>query len=271
MTKMKPTILLALSSDKPSHDWEFGQKALGILYAADPALKPERLGLDDTDLRKKRSFETVEDARPFWAKFGDYVEAEDISIVDGLPDQLMSGLLWKRARPLRARGSFWFAWFHKVLQQALPSQLEITADYVERIDYEAMFKDYCALYEPQQAYLHYINKAVKNEDRALSAKINQPERLNGNIYSFLTGFFGGTKDEKTFDLGAMNFFSTDWLGEGTVERLKDAGLSVTESANGCFLDLVPNISDLDTCFETFVERRKLAKDIIGPDRFEIAA
>ena len=147
--------------------------------------------------------------------------------------------------------------------------MEITADYAPEIDCIDLFRKWCALYEPRQAYLHYINKSVRDEQRPALERMAPPNALEEKVSHFLTGFMGPLHDEKTYDLGCVSFFSKEWLGETTIADLKDAGLQVEEFANGAFIFLTPQLSALETGFEDFVQQRSLAKSIIGASRFEI--
>ena len=263
---MKPTVVLSLSSPKPSHEWDFGQKVLQVLYDADPRLVPDRVGSNESDFRKKLPCETVADVQPLWACFDEY---DEVDYKDGWPTAPLFTLFWKRTRPLRASGAFWFAWCEKVWDQKMPSGLVFTADYAPDIDFIDIFRKWCALYEPRQAYLHYINKTVRDEPRPALERMAPPNALEGKVDRFLAGFMGPLRDEKTYDLGCVNFFSKEWFGETTIAELKDAGLQVEEFDNGAFIFLAPQLAALETTFDEFVQQRSLAKSIIGASRFEI--
>jgi len=264
---MTPQVVLALSSQKASHSWPFGKEVLGALKECDADLWPDRVGLDETDFRKKLPCQTVDDLESLWATHEDYIE--EVGLEDGVPDQLLQSLIWKRAKPLNASGSFDYAWYNRVAWGRLPSRAHLTAKYAKRIDYLSFFKHWCALYEPAQAYLHFITKHVRDEDRAPGEKLAPPGETERKKDAFLRGFFGPLQDETTFDLGCVNFFSRDWLGEAAITGLQNSEIEVTPYANGVLVFLTSGLEDLEQEFETFVTRRSIAKSIIGVERFEL--
>lgn len=279
---MKSRVVISLSSPKPSHNWSFGKEALRILYDADASLQPDRVGLDDTDLRKKLPCAFVEDVQPLWARQDEYEDPYELH--ENLPDQSLCNLYWKRHRPLRARGTFNFASYHKVWDKHLPSRAKLLADYTKRIDYIGIFKAWCELYEPHQGYLHFLTKDVVNEERHEIAEnntdlerqkwelsrgitVSKGDRIEKAVGCFEEGSVGPLHDERTFDLGCISFFSLEMLDHKTVEKLRAADIHVSPFANGHFVNLSADISELQGDFDGFVKRRVLAKSIMGPEKF----
>ncbi len=279
---MKPSVTISLSSPKPSHNWSFGEKALRILYGAGADLQPDRVGWDDADFRKKLPCAHVDDLELLWGKLDEY--EEPFGLHGDFPDRILNTLFWKRRRPLNAHGSFTFASYHKVWNKYLPSRLNFSSDCASRIDYYRLFKSWCALYEPKQGYLHFLTKEVRKEERheiaRSAADCNRIEqeisRGIAGSYSkevqravkwFQEGFLGPLNDEKTFDLGGINFFSLEMIGENTIDKLKAAGIHVSPFANGHFVSLSADIAELQRDFDGFVKRRVLAKSIMGPEKF----
>lgn len=279
---MKPRVTISLSSPKPSHDWSFGKKALEILYGADADLQPDRVGRDDVDFRKKLPCARVDDLESLWAK--NYEDEEPYGLHEGFPNDSIYSLLWKRHRPLRAHGSFNFASYWKIYNKNLPSRLKFRADYASHIDYYGLFEAWCALYEPRHGYLHFLTKEVLKEERheivrssADLAKIEMEisrgisvsylEDVQRAVRDFHEGFLGPLDDERTFDLGCINFFSSEMVGKNTIDKLKAAGIHVSPFANGHFVNLSSDIAELQGDFDGFVKRRVLAKSIMGPKEF----
>ncbi|MEO1638966.1 MAG: hypothetical protein AAFU41_06925 [Pseudomonadota bacterium] len=264
---MTSQIVLALSSQKASHSWTFGKEVLGALKECDDNLWPDRVGHDETDFRKKLPCQPVDDLESLLATHEDYIE--EVGLEDGVPDQFLQRLIWKRAKPLKARGSFHSAWYNRVAWGRLPSRALLKTKYAKRIDHLSLFKRWCALYEPEQAYLHFVTKHVRDEDRAPGDKLAPPGDTERKKDASLRGFLGPLQDEKTFDLGSVNFFSRDWLGETVISNLQNSDIPIIPHANGVLVVLADCLENLEQDFEAFTALRRVAKSIMGVERFDL--
>ena len=265
-----PFVCLAATSARPTHDWSFGQRAVEILLAADPALRPERIGRDETEMRKKLPCATAEDLRPLWATGRGMGQ-----IVGGLPHGAVDALLWKRARPLRCEGSFGQTWVN-LKGAILPGWVRLKCRYAAAIDFGALFRDFCGLYEPDQAYLHLFTEPelpnpphVQVTYEQIQARTVPQEWIDhDNWATFRMGLFGALSDQKRYNLGAVNWFPARMLGADLRKALQAAGISVEPSGAG-FLVQICGLDEVASDFATFSRRRALAKRLIGPELFEI--
>ncbi|WP_162174077.1 hypothetical protein [Actibacterium atlanticum] len=238
------------------------------MYDADPRLHPERVGLNDTDLRKKLPCDTVEDVKPLWA-----VGAEDWG---EQPESVASDLHWRRAKPLQARGAF--GHLGKTLKgNLLPAFVRLTCNYRPDVDLLQPFKAWCRLYKPTQAYLHYVGAPELEPDYSYTITPEQiksgyrsPEMVQKDAWSsFIRGTFGPLRRQKTLNLGWVNYFPKEFVQNGMPEELEAIGVTVEPFAEGYILQLGPSLGDVKTDFRTFSELRHQAKGVLGRERFVI--
>ncbi|SDN45472.1 hypothetical protein SAMN05216196_101588 [Lutimaribacter pacificus] len=266
----KSKVCLVLTSAIPTHSWEFGEKALGILYAGDPRLRPDRVGLDDTDLRKKLPCAMVQDLRPLWASGPGAGQGE------GVPTEALSDLFWRRWKPLQAEGTFGQTWVNQK-GSTLPSWVHLSSNFRPDIDFLSLFREWCLLYTPDQAYLHMFGPEELAVDTSYTLTIEEvrngtrtPEMLQKDAWrTFKLGSFGALWDQKRYNLGAINYFPPGFLSPDTVSSLQGQGLSVDDLGGGTLLWLCETLQDVKDDFPEFSRKRALAKQIIGPDLFEI--
>lgn len=266
----KPFICLALTASKPTHEWTFGRKAVEVLMQSDPSFRPERVGRDETEMRKKLPCATADDFRSLWAS-GRWSG----KIVDGLPYGVVDTIYWKRSKKIKTEGSFGQTWVN-LKGSILPSWVQMKSEYLGSADYETMFRDWCSLYSPDQAYLHLfsepeINNApyVQVTYEQIQAKSVPPEWTDyDNWVTFRGGMFGALWDQKRYNLGAINYFPATFLTESAIQSMETAGISVEPVGSG-FLVKICSLSDVLKDFQPFSRQRALAKEIIGLDHFEI--
>ncbi|MCF6443514.1 hypothetical protein [Nereida sp. MMG025] len=67
MAAIETYVQIAVTSRQPTHDQAFARRALQVLYDADARLHPDRVGLDDTDLRKRLSCAKAAEVEPLSA------------------------------------------------------------------------------------------------------------------------------------------------------------------------------------------------------------
>jgi hypothetical protein len=139
-------VCLALTTKHPTHGWEIGRRALGALYDGTARLVPERVGFDDTEMRKGHPCASVEDVRPLWAPYA--AQDSTIPTIYDAPT-----LYWKRASPPKAEGAFDHTTQTKH-GDIVPATVRMVAGYKPDIDYLTLFTTWCALYRPLQGYLH---------------------------------------------------------------------------------------------------------------------
>lgn len=248
-----PFVVLAMTTNHQTHSWEFGQKALRVLYRHDGMLNPERMGFDETHIRQKPLCGTVADVRPIWG-----VETE-------ISDVMYKDLYWRRANRLKAEGTFGQTG-HNKYGHVLPGGVRLTASFAKDFDYRAMFLDWCALYRPTQGYLHLITQCE------LPKGFQHTGGLGGweaDWAGFRYGSFISAYKEVTFNLGALTYFRDDFLTASIRADLLSQGFSVSPFLDGYLLTLCETMADLKTDFWAFSARRKQAKQIIGRTRFEV--
>lgn len=248
-----PYVCLALTTTLPTHDWGFGQKALALLYGDDPRLTPEKIGLDDSDMRKKHPCATLADVQPLWAPVTD------------VSDDMYSALDWRRAKAMKAKGTFGQTG-HNRFGRVLPATVRLNASYAPDFDYVFLFRAWCDLYRPTQAYLHLLTQAEAPKGFATTAGLGGWEQ---GWDTFRYGGFGALLAQKTYNLGAINYFPHDFLTDAQRADLQALGCSVTPFAGGHILGLCDALDDLKTDFPAFSARRAQAKRSIGRQRFEI--
>ena len=278
---MQPNkVIIALEGFQLSHNWEFGKRALQVLYDADPRLHPDRIGRDDVEMRKKLPCANVDDWKTFWS--ADFEERGiDVPEDTEVPDGVFSMLFWKRYRPLRVFGHFRF--MSKNQKGTLfPSKLTFECKFTEEIDFLSMFKSWCSLYKPSQGYMHYFgphdrwqggNVVMTDEDiRRIGAGlpvINPRSIEMRNWDCFCNGSFVGNWQSKTYNLGQTNFFPPSIITNSVAESLQEEGFEVTRCETGYFVHLCPTLSDVKNEFAEFSRRRAVAKSIIGQHIFAI--
>jgi len=268
---VKSYVQMALSSSIPTHSWAFGKKALGHLYDCDSRLNPDRVGLDETELRKKLPCKKVGDLEQLWAP-----EAPQIA---ERPKEIYPNLYWKRSSPLKARGTFSHSSFDPdhPKKELLPASVELRSNYSATVDFVSLFKKWCALYQPDQGYLHYFTEpelanapyVAVTIEQSLSKQLPPGAQGHDDWETFRMGSFGTLWNKKTFNLGVFSYFSSTVLPEDAVDRLRADGFAVTRVGAGYFLELGASLATVKEDFETFSEGRHRAKLLVGLDLFEI--
>lgn len=249
-----PFVILAMTTTQPTHGWDFGARALQVLYRDEARLAPERIGFDETHIRKRPLCATVEDVRPIWGV------ATEISAT------MYNDLYWRRANGPKAEGTFRHTGHNKV-GHVLPGGVRLTTSFAKGVDYRAMFLDWCALYRPTQGYLHLITEAEQPKG------IKYTEGLGGweaGWDAFRHGGFIRAYKEVTYTLGALNYVCDDRLPAPIRADLAAQGFDMAPFAEGHLLTLCNSLADLKTGFWAFSARRAQAKQIIGRARFDIS-
>ena len=256
----KNRVILALTSPIPTHRWEFGERALKILYNADPRLAPERVGHDETDLRKKLPCANVEDLKPLWAP--EDPEARN------RPLDYVSSLYWRRLKSVKADGMFSHS-RQDMRGRTLPSNIVLESDFSPDISFEQMFKEWCLLYAPTQGYLHLTNKAETEAAKFISGAEEGEQMLMRDWQTFCSGSFGALAGQRTFNLGYLNYFGAEFLTDGIKAELSQNGFDLERLDEGVLLRIGESLKDVGENFERVSSRRSLAKEIIGIESFLI--
>lgn len=259
---MKSKIIIALESFQQTHDWAFGQQVLRVLYEADPRLRPDRIGRDDAEMRKKLPCENVADIEPLWAA--------EVDHCDDIPRHPVSNLFWKKQKPLKAYGYFGFTWINQK-ETVLPSRIKLECAPAADIDFQSILEKWCVLYKPSQAYLHYFgplsNKGTQQDSGQLisdNLKLGVPGWDN-----FSNGSFGAVFKPQTYDLGQANCFPKSAVTDAQVAELEANDIDVAPLGEGVLIKLSPSLEDVKNNYSDFAEKRAIAKQIIGLDRFVI--
>lgn len=271
----QPQVILALQSPHASHQWSFGTKVLAALKASDPRLWPARVGRDDGEMRKKLPCETVADLEPLWAQEADATAAT--------PKGVISTLFLKRAKPLQAHTSINFM-SENARGDRLSSTFTLQSKFDPKIDYLGLFEALCALYRPSRGYLHLVVPQDRWQGGEVALSENDSQRMiqglppvNPDLIAmqnwdhFGSGSFGALWDPRTFNLGQTSYVAATDLTPDTVARLGAENINVTGSDDGYYIRLAETLESVRADFPTFSHRRKLAKEIIGLERFEIKA
>jgi len=214
----KSSIVLTLSSTVQTHGWAFAQQALKPLYDGDPRLRPERVGLDDTDLRKKLPCARIEDVKPFWAP-----EAEE---GDRHPERPVSDFYWKRMKAPRVEGMLGQSWRNSK-GSLLPASVDLRATYAKDLDYMRLFEIWCKLYKPSQGYLHYFGKEELPQGRFITGETEAERVQEHALSSFALGSFRANYDQKTFNLGFASYFPESLMTPAVCADLAEQGFDVT--------------------------------------------
>jgi hypothetical protein len=256
-------VCLALTTKHPTHGWEIGRRALGALYDGTARLVPERVGFDDTEMRKGHPCASVEDVRPLWAPYA--AQDSTIPTIYDAPT-----LYWKRASPPKAEGAFDHTTQTKH-GDIVPATVRMVAGYKPDIDYLTLFTTWCALYRPLQGYLHLFTAPEICEGYPKLIAGAGEFGMGGMWGKFRIGSFGSVRDQKTYNLGAANYFPRDILTDAKTTALEAEGFSVTPLGEGRLLQLCAGLDAVAQDFASFSQRRVLAKRIIGPQFFVIGS
>lgn len=266
-------VIIALESVQQTHSWEFGQKALQILYDGDPRLWPDRVGRDDGEMRKKLPCAKVADLEPLWAA--------EIGEWPGIPKESIDDLFFKRYRPLNVFGSFGYTWINQK-ETLLASSVKLHCKFTMDIDFLSIFKALCLLYKPTQGYLHYIGPHDRWNGGEIVLTEEDIQRIGADLPNinprvtemrnwgyFGSGIFGPYWETNTYNLGQVNFFPNAAITDAMAVSLKDEGIEVTSFDEGCLVSLCPSLEDVKNDFPMFSRKRAIAKKIIGQQNFVI--
>ncbi|MEO1638965.1 MAG: hypothetical protein AAFU41_06920 [Pseudomonadota bacterium] len=194
---------------------------------------------------------------------------------------MISTLFLKRSKPLQAHAAINFM-SENARGDRLSSTFKLESKFDPKIDYDGLFEALCALYRPTRAYLHLVvaQDRWQGGDLALSEEDSQRmiqglPPVNQNLIAmqnwdhFGAGSFGALWDPKTFNLGQTSYFAATDLTPETVANLRAENINVTGSEDGYYIRLANTLGSVREDFPTFSRSRKLAKEIIGLERFEI--
>jgi hypothetical protein len=257
----KRFVCLALTTKHPTSGWEIGRRALGALYEGAARLAPEKVGFDETHMRKRPPCTTAEDVRPLWAPGA--AQDDTIPSIHDAPT-----LYWKRAAPPGAEGAFGHTTQTRHAD-IVPATVRMVAGHKPDIDYVTLFTTWCALYRPLQGYVHLFTAPEICEGYPRLIAGAGEFGMGGMWGKFRNGSFGSVRDQKTYNLGAANYFPRDILTDAKTAELAAEGFSVTPLGEGRLLLLCPGLDAVAQDFATFSQRRALAKRLIGPQLFGI--
>ena len=257
---VKTFVCLALTARGETASWDFARKVLGVLHGGDAQLCPERAGHNESYKARPQPFEGPDDMLPLWAPTSERA----IAGTGFSPD-----LYWKRSSPLRSQGSFGQTWINSV-GQVIPSHARFQSDFSADFDFVSVFRAWCALYSPTQAYLHLFTKPEVLDSSIKSGVGGGEFGLGGSWERFRSGTFGPHRDQKTFNLGFLNYFPKDRFGSQVWDELAVSGIDPTPFGAGYLIQLAPSLQSIKDDFPGFAKRRIYAKRVMGEREFVIS-
>lgn len=190
--------------------------------------------------------------KPEFADSTEPLNTKILTLEDALPIWMSDWFFWKRKTAPKAEGAV----LGKTRFGYCDLKFEFAHDANSNMD--AFFKAMAIAAGAEFGYLHIMSK---NE-------FNRPLATHEAAYGFRMGAFGRFLSEKWANLGWATIFGPQQSIILPLEALTDAGFTIERWEGGVIqLKLTPNITDIINDYDFFEARRKLAKVIIGEDRF----
>ena len=151
----------------------------------------------------------------------------------------------------------------------IPSHARFQSEFRVDFDFISVFTAWCGLYRPTQAYLRLFAEPEVPDCRIKSDVGGGEFGLGGSWERFRSGTFGPHRDQKTFNLGFLNYFPRERFAPHVWKDRASGGIDLTPFCDGYLIQFAPNPHSIKEDFASFSKKRVWAKQIMGPMEFVI--
>lgn len=238
---------MKLHIDRDIANWQFGEQFITMLCDLGPQFLLDRVGNME---RRTKPFENIAQCRPYWGGTKRLVRE------DGTAFDYYDDFVWTRRKKVKTSGIVSHTFHRQRLNETDPASIWVDYDFELKADWKQVFARFCTLCKPMYAMLHPFDGI---EFTYGTEEVRRDHFRYG-------GYHWHLEKEQFPNLAWINLFGGKFRNLANRAALERDGFYTESIGDGWLLQLTPNIADVHSDYQRFVEIRMKAKRHF-PDRF----